>query len=419
MPGILISSRYTVTRPGPHDSGRPRGDPHHHRPQAPQHARGELGPRRRSRAPLRRPDDLHRERDEEPAAAHRARTAAHHARTRLSALFNFVNERPVESAGFAAGFHDGHPPGPAGGHRCRLCDHRAPEADQEPDLRDRGLESCRRADEAVLTGLPLPEQQGADHDQAASPRPRDGDDRGRPESAGRHHRLGRERGSPRSPALRLGRPHGRWHPGAGRRLPPLGPPLARAPDVPLHEQHHPRHDAAQGALAPASGSRPRPLCRAGPHGRDPVHVQRTCTRGRLSRPPADHRRPQGRSRRTRSSGQGRSTASRFPRGRTSSRSVRRTSPATRRLPRRARPSKVDRQLHPARSGADHGSQRPAVHGARRDGRAAVHLASRQTGTARGTARCCGCAHRRTPGTYRLVVAEHGHSTAAVVRVRAK
>ena len=50
-------------------------------------------------------------------------------------------------------------------------------------------------------------------------------------------------------------------------------------------------------------------------------------------------RPHDRDRRTRSSGRGRSAAGRFPRGRTSSRSVRRTSPATRPPPRSARPSR--------------------------------------------------------------------------------
>ena len=64
------------------------------------------------------------------------RAPAHGSRTVLTGL---LNRRAVESARFAAGPLDGRPPGPAPGHRCRLRDHRAPEAHQEPDLRRRDV----------------------------------------------------------------------------------------------------------------------------------------------------------------------------------------------------------------------------------------------------------------------------------------
>ena len=89
--------------------------------------------------------------------------------------------------------------------------------------------------------------------------------------------------------------------------------------------------AAQGALAPGVG---KPVLFAGP-GRSVAikyTFRREGARARLPRQPADHRRPQDRAAATRSSGRDGSAAGRFPRGGTSSRSVRRISPATRRPP---------------------------------------------------------------------------------------
>ena len=98
----------------------------------------------------------------------------------------FLNPRAVESARFAAGSLDGRAPRPAPGQRCRLRDHRAPEAHQEPDLRPAG-------DEDVLAGLSLRDRQGGDQLQAAASRLGHGDDRRLRRPRRRHGRHRRER----------------------------------------------------------------------------------------------------------------------------------------------------------------------------------------------------------------------------------
>ena len=203
--------------PGPDDSRRPRRDPHHQRAQAPQRARGELDPRRRPRRRSSSSSTIY-------TVSVMLSETAHHARTGLTTS---LTAGAVESAGFAAGSHDGHPPGPAGGHRCRLRDHRAPQADQEPRLRDARLEGA-------VAGLPLLDEQGGDPHQAAPPGPRHGDDRRLRQPHGRHGRHGRPHAGPPGRHASAGTAVRSRGAGARRRLLPVGPPRERAPHVQLH-----------------------------------------------------------------------------------------------------------------------------------------------------------------------------------------
>ena len=129
----------------------------------------------------------------------------------------------------------------------------------------------------------------------------------------------------------------------------------------------------------------------------------------------DHRSHESRPQ-TRSSGRERSAASRCGPERTSSRSARRTSPATRRRPAKRKQVTVVVRYVELTPAADHGraaAGRSPCTSRRRPG---ATRGGSATGTASGAGRSCGCARRRTPGTYRLVVAENGHAATAVVRV---
>ena len=134
IPGILLSSRYTVSVPQNDDPPRACRNPHRQRGQTlrPEQAPPDLGLRLAPRHARGRGRRVHVRRD--------ARRRARLGRNRPN---RFLNRSAVESARFAAGPLDGRASGPAPGQRCRLRDHRAPEAHQEPDLRATGDEQPR------------------------------------------------------------------------------------------------------------------------------------------------------------------------------------------------------------------------------------------------------------------------------------
>ena len=189
-------------------------------------------------------------------------------------------------------------------------------------------------------------------------------------------------------------------------------------DGPLHEQHHPRHDAAQGALG--APRKPKPVLFAGP-GRtvaipytfsEKAHAvvylgRRQIILGRKTQP------------QDKVKWAGTVGGKALPAG-TYVLSVGAQDIAGNETPAAQRKNvTVDRPLRPAHPGQ---SRRSAAAGGSRctsrRPRGATRGAS-AAGTAPARASPCGCARRPRPGTYRLVVAEDGHTTTAVVRVRAK
>ena len=260
IPGILISSRWTVSVPQLTIRGGLGGYAHHQRGSGcsirtsptgvlgrVRHARGRLG-------------GLHGGGD--------AR-----ARGRLPNRPNrFLNRSPVESARFAAGSLDDRPPGPAPGHRCCLRAHRAPEAHQEPDLR-------HRCDEDVLAGLPLRDRHGADPFQAAASGLVTvtivGSGGGR-----RHGRYRRDRAEGRRD-VPLERAHHDRRRGQRVGVPAAGRARERAPDDPHAEQDHDRHRRCRRCSPRATGtgsSSPAAITRSASNTPSARRRTRPCTR---------------------------------------------------------------------------------------------------------------------------------------------
>ena len=289
---------------------------------------------------------------------------------------------------------------------CRLCDHRAPEADQEPRLRAAGLGRAATSERSpstrgVLAGLQLPDGRGEDRDQAPPSGPRDGDDR-RPGPTTRSRRSSRTARCP--PAART------TGPGTAAPTPERWRRTASTTRRSISRTRATRSCFANKIIVDTqpptvlSATALKPVLFAGP-GRS-VAIRYAFSEqahaARLPRRPADHPRPHDPAGATRSSGPGGSTASRFPQAGTSSRSARRISPGTRRPPRSARTS---RSSSATSSSLRSGSPSAAAAGSTVHVETALRRYTWRLGHRHGERRGKVLRLRApsTPGTYRLVV----------------
>ena len=316
------------------------------------------------------------------------------------------NAARVESPGFAAGSLDGDAPRPARRHGRGVRDHRAAEAREEPDLR------APIVSERVLAGLRLRPQPG---ERSASSSATTDTVTVTILTAGRTAVCGRSSSASAgaSAAERSSAGTARTDAGdagAGRRCYRAQIHLASAHrTIRAPEQDRARHDAARGHPRRRTG---RQFSPDGDHQADSVAIRYTLSeagaRARLPRRPAAHSQSQPAGRR-RGHVVRRSDGHLHPAG-----DVRASIGARR--PRRQRD---------ARRSAPAGSRHDPLHHAREPRRSPRARAGGSTsasrrmrgatrwrlgrGTASRTGRCCGCARRRSRARTALVVTAHGHS----------